>query len=304
MMSKYFDQARQAVGHSTQTAVGNRANVQEVLEVTAKSLGTPKETNQGILARCRTVQLPLSSDNPVIFPRNEFAAVALESYRALRTRLLRLQAAQKFRSVVLTSAAASEGKSLTTMNLALCCAQLHDFRVLVIDSDLRTGGLTRLFGQGAGPGLGNVLDGEAKYEDAILKTQNPNLFLLGAGMASHPAPELFSGKRWKDLMVWCGEQFQLVLVDSPPILAVADFEQIITACDGALVVVRALRTQRDMLRKAALRIDPKKLLGVIFNGAKINEQNEYMTGYITSAQGNDSTVQDSTQESEPAQVSR
>src|SRR5208282_4328246 len=142
MMSKYFDQARQMDSHSTQTVVGNRPNVQEVLEVTAKTFGPPKETTEGLLSRCRKVQLPLSSESPVIFPRNDFAAMSLESYRALRTRLLRLQAAQRFRSVVLTSAAASEGKTLTTMNLALCCAQVRDFRVLVVDSDLRTCGLT------------------------------------------------------------------------------------------------------------------------------------------------------------------
>jgi len=303
MMSKYFDQARQTDSHAAHEAVGNRVKVQEVLEETVKSYGNPKDTAEGLLSRCRRVQLPVSSDSPVIFPGNDFAAVALESYRALRTRLLRLQGAQKFRSVVLTSATTTEGKTLTTMNLALCCAQVHDFRVLVVDSDLRTCGLSRLFGQPAGPGLGNLLDGEARYEDAILRTQNPNLFLLGAGMASHPAPELFSGKRWKELMLWCSEQFQLILVDSPPILAVADFEQIINACDGALVVVRALQTQRDMLRKAALRIDPKKLLGVIFNGAKASGQNPYMAGYAMAPQGTDNRAQDSPQETETTHVS-
>src|SRR5439155_7493639 len=194
----------------------------------------------------------LSSRSPVLFPRNDFAAAGLEAYRALRGRLLRLQAAQRFHSVVLTSAAAADGKTLTTMNLALCCAQVPDFRVLVVDSDLRTCGLSRLFGQPEGPGLGNILEGTAKYEEAILRTQNPNLFLVGAGTPGLPAPELFSGNKWKEFMVWCSRHSSLILVDSPPVVAVADFEQIINACDGALVVVRALQTHRDMLRKAAL----------------------------------------------------
>jgi protein-tyrosine kinase len=301
-MSKYFDHARQTNGNSTQDAIANRADVQQVLEVTAQSYGQPKETSEGLLSRCRSVQLPITSDNPVIFPRNDFAAIALESYRALRARLLRLQAVQRFRSVVLTSAAAADGKTLTTMNLALCCAQVQDFRVLVIDSDLRTCGLTRLFCQAETPGLGNILDGSAKYEDAILRTQNPNLFLVGGGIPSHLAPELFSGKRWKEFMVWCTGQFSLILVDSPPVLAVADFEQIINACDGVLVVVRALQTQRDQLRKAALRIDPKKLLGIVYNGAQVSAQSEYMTGTTTVPQATSSNVSPSSRESDAAQT--
>lgn len=304
-MSKYFDQARQIEGSTTQTVVGNRADVHEVLEGTAKSFSTPRETQENILSRCRKVQLPMSSESPVIFPKNEFAAMALESYRALRGRLLRLQANQRFRSVVLTSAAAADGKTLTTMNLALSCAQVQDFRVLVVDSDLRTCGLSRLFRQTEGPGLGNILEGEAKYEEAILRTQNPNLFLLAAGMPSHLAPELFSGKRWKDFMGWASSQFSLVLVDSPPVLAVADFEQIINACDGTLVVVRAQQTQREMLKKAALRIDPKKLLGVVFNGAKVTGENDYMyAGPKASAQVKSSKAPEPAEEAEPAQTAQ
>lgn len=303
-MSKYFDQARQADGYSTPTAVRNTTAVQEVLEETTKSLVPAREVSEGFMGRCKSVQLPVASDRPVIFPRNDFAAVALESYRALRTRLLRLQTVQRFRSVVLTSAAAAEGKTLTTMNLALCLAQVPDFRVLVVDSDLRTCGLTRLFAQPDGPGLGNILEGNAKYEDAILRTQNPNLFLLGAGTPSSPAPELFSGKRWKDLIAWCSTQFQMILVDSPPVLAVADFEQIISACDGTLVVVRALQTQREMLRKAALRIDAKKLLGVVFNGARTTEQTEYQYGYGSASKGSDGKANGATQDLEPAKISR
>jgi len=189
------------------------------------------------------------------------------------------------------------------MNLALCLAQVPDFRVLAVDSDLRTCGLTRLFGQPEGPGLGNILEGNAKYEEAILRTQNPNLFLLGAGTPTSPAPELFSGKRWKDLIAWCSTQFQLILVDSPPVLAVADFEQIISACDGTLVVVRALQTQREMLRKAALRIDAKKLLGVVFNGSRITEQSEYMAGYSSASRGAESKANNSSQEPESAKIS-
>jgi len=280
-MSKYFDSTRHADNRIGARSASNPVEVQEMLEVVTEATGAVKGMPVSRLEGCRKLRLPTSSDSRLIFPRNDIAAAALESYRALRTRLLRLQSAQGLRSIVTTSAMAGEGKTLTTMNLALCCAQLHDFRVLVIDSDLRTHGLTHLVGNPPGPGLGDILSGLKNYDDAIQSTDNPNLFVLTGGSSSTPAPELFARSQWKELMGWCGETFRLVLVDSPPVLMVADFEQIVGACDGVLVVVRALQTPREMLKRMALRVDPKKLLGAVFNGAASDEENYYVMGYTS-----------------------
>jgi capsular exopolysaccharide synthesis family protein len=283
-MSKYFDQSRQGDDRSARRNGFKAVNVEEVFDVVTKAGAEDAgDISDSRLSRCRKMRLPNSSDKPLIFPRTDISAVALESYRALRTRLLRLQGTNGVRSVVLTSAMAGEGKTLTTANLALCCAQLHEMRVLVIDGDLRTSGLTKLLGDPEGPGLGDVLSGQVDFQDAIQATDNPNLYVLGAGNCSMPAPELFSRTQWKDLIGWCGEIFRVVLVDSPPVLPVADFEQIISACDGVLVVVRALRTNREMLKRTALRVDPKKLLGVVFNGADPEEQAYYSIGHTTPA---------------------
>jgi Mrp family chromosome partitioning ATPase len=124
----------------------------------------------------------------------------------------------------------------------------------------------------------------AQLENAIFVTEQPNLYFLGAGSLSKPAPELYAGDRWRQLVGWCSETFQLVLVDSPPILPLADFEQIASGCDGVLVVVRAHKTQRDSLQKAVRRIDHNKLLGAVFNSADVENEGHYRS-YLTGNEG-------------------
>jgi polysaccharide biosynthesis transport protein len=256
-----------------------QADLNRVLQEVTESVVVPETKRETALSGCRKLRLPSGNHQPLLLSRSDIPAAAMESYRALRTRLMRMQENQGLRSVILSSAVAREGKTLTSINLALSCSRLNNYRVLVIDTDLRTRGLSRLIGDPAGPGLSEILAGEAEYEDAIMSTDTPNLFVLGAGSHSGQAPELYSGNQWKELMNWCVENFRLVIVDSPPILPVADFEQIVGACDGVLIVVRAYQTQRDLLKKISGRIDQKKLIGVILNGIPATDTSEYGKGY-------------------------
>jgi Mrp family chromosome partitioning ATPase len=91
---------------------------------------------------------------------------------------------------------------------------------------------------------------------------------LPAGTATVPPPELFAGPRWKEFIGWASECFNLVLVDTPPILSVADFELIASGCDRTLLVVRARRTPRETLERALEKLDRKKLMGTIFNATE------------------------------------
>jgi polysaccharide biosynthesis transport protein len=270
------------VDRSTPSTTTKQADLNRVLQEVTESVVIPATKRESHLSACRKVRLPAGDDQPLLLSRADNPAPAMESYRALRTRLMRMQENQGMRSVILSSAVAREGKTLTSMNLALSCSRLNNYRVLVIDSDLRTRGLSRLIGNPAGPGLSEILAGEAEYQDAIMATDSANLFVLGAGAHSGQAPELYSGTQWKDLMSWCVENFRLVIVDSPPILPVADFEQIVGACDGVLIVVRAYQTQRDLLKKIAGRVDQKKLIGVILNGIPATDTSEYGKGYSAS----------------------
>ena len=226
------------------------------------------------------VQISRESER-VFFPDNGTtpAPPALEGYRSLRTRLLRLQVKRNFRTVAISSAGKGEGKTLTTLNLALCCAQLPEYPVLVIDGDLRGRGLSRLLGNPDVPGLSEMLAGQATRDDIVLATDIPNLYVVGAGNDATPPPELFARAAWKEFAAWCKESFDLVLIDAPPVLPLADFELISGASESVMMVVRARVAQRDMLEKALAHIDPAKLLGATFNSVDHTDGFSYKYDY-------------------------
>jgi len=209
---------------------------------------------------------------------------AAELLRMVRTRLLRAQATQRFRSVVITSASPSEGKTLTAANLGLCCVQVANLRVLLVDADLRTGGLSSLLHLPQGVGLADILAGNASYDQAVTTTDVSRLHIVGAGECDLPQAELLAGPRFREFLVWAASRYDLVLVDSPPVLAVADYELIASACDKIITVVLTRRTKRALLEKALKLIDPEKRVGTILNASAPPKSDSY-SGYAYYGQG-------------------
>jgi capsular exopolysaccharide synthesis family protein len=267
-MSKFFDQSVKSREVVTPLEETRQVEVPKRPEVVTLPKSPAAELGSSRLDGCRKVGLPLAEIMQAQFKGNESLEAVQESYRALRTRLLRLRSAQGLRSIAITSAVQGEGKTLTSLNLAMCCAQLHDMRVLLVDSDIRSKGLTRLIGWPSGPGLSDVLAGTSEPEKAILTTDLPNLHVLASGNPEIPPAELLASQRFQEFVGWCSETFKLVIFDSPPILNLTDAELITAACDGALMVVRAQQTRRDVLQKSANQLDPKKLLGIVYNAAE------------------------------------
>jgi capsular exopolysaccharide synthesis family protein len=227
---------------------------------------SPDEMAQPWLPDLPKILLPRDSTKPLITAASRYSKGALEAYKGLRARLLKSQANHEFRSVAVTSVGRSEGKTLTAFNLAFCCAQVENFTVLLIDSDLRTKSLTRLIGKLPPVGLADVMSGRASCEEAIVKTDEPNLYVMGAGSSDVPAPELFSTEKWSQVIRWSRSHFKMVLVDVLSIGAFADFELTAPECDGILVVVRARNTSREDLKMAVDQLDPAKLIGIVWNG--------------------------------------
>ncbi len=228
------------------------------------------------LENCRSMRLPHDQERSFLAAQyNPSMQAAVEAYRTLRTRLVKSQTEKGTRSLVLTSAEQGEGKTLTAMNLALCYANIQNWPVLLVDADLRSRGLSRLLGDPDSPGLGQILEANCPYQSAILATNIPNLYVLPAGLTSAAPPELFSNSAWTDFLGWCGESFRLVLLDSPPILDLADFELIAAPCESTMLVVRSRKTSRESLIRASATIDQKKLVGVVLNSADQCENANY-----------------------------
>ena len=277
-MSKYFNDTRKAQEWAAQEGAAD-LNAEQLLKTIREANAASAEVAGARLNHCRKLRLYQPPGMPIILSQRDAALqAAAESYRALRTRLLRLQSKEGVRSVVITSALGGEGKTLTAMNLALALCQLPEMRVLLIDGDLRTRRLTSLFGCPP-PGLAEVLAGKTSFEETFLATDLPNLYIMGAGTPSASPPELYAGPRWKESIGWASECFKLILIDSTPILPLSDFELISAACYGYLTVVRALTTQREALQKAARVGDPKKSLGVVLNSIETGAYANYYGPY-------------------------
>jgi capsular exopolysaccharide synthesis family protein len=175
---------------------------------------------------------------------------------------------------MLTSSVPAEGKTLTSLNLAASCAKLHNLRILLVDGDLRSRGLTRLLKMPDGPGLSDFL-GRKTTEKNVLPTEFENLFVLGAGSLNGQPSELFASPLWGEFIAWASQVYGIVIVDAPPIHTLSDAELISAGCDGVLMVVRALSTSRELAQKCVNRLDKRKLIGVVFNGIPSAPGSEY-----------------------------
>src|SRR5467141_136392 len=274
-MSKFFNETQKASQWAQQKLANQDLDVKEMLESLKQGSPPGMSSADTQLSQCRQVQVGNGNAPRLVLHQSEASRAALEAYRGLRTRLMRAQSKAGFKTIAITSSLRGEGKTLTTMNLGLCYAQLPQQRVLVIDGDLRTCGLTALLDHPGALGLAEVLAGKATLDEAIVATNQKNFFVLPAGTSSSPPPELFTGSHWQEHLGRCSELFEVVLIDTPPIIPLADFELISVACQGVVVVVRADYGQRETLQKSASSVDRKKLLGFVFNGAYANEKQYY-----------------------------
>src|SRR2546422_1980188 len=281
-MSKFFNETQKANQWTQQKLANQDMDVKEMLESLKQGPASGTQLADARLNECRQVHVGNGNGARLVLHQGEASRAALEAYRGLRTRLMRAQAKTGLKSIVVTSSLPGEGKTLTTMNLGLCYAQLPQQRVLVIDADLRTCGLTSMLDHPSTPGLAEVLAGEVTPDEAIVATDQKNLFVLPAGTVLSSPPELFTGTHWQEFIARCSELFKVILIDTPPILPLADFELISAACDGVLMVVRAHHGQRETLQKTARALDPKKLLGLVFNATDVSRKDYYGYGYGTS----------------------
>ena len=188
-----------------------------------------------------------------------------EQFRALRTRVLQAGERQQMRAFVVTSAGIAEGKTLTALNLAWLLAQTEGVRALIIDSDLRQPCATDYFGIDAKAGLSEVLGGEVRLEDAIVRLDPAGLYLLPGGAMRDDVAELLSGPSYARLLTDVRRMFDYVIIDAPPLGIFTDANVLISRADAALLVVRAGKTRYAALDKLLEQMPRERLLGVVLN---------------------------------------
>ena len=211
------------------------------------------------------------------------ASLAAEQYRSLRTRIKRAENGRAIRTIVITSPAKGDGKSLTAANLALTMAQEFQQRVLLIDGDLRRPTVHQLFGVNDGPGLADVLMGLADIDQALVSIPEHHLTVLPAGVPpGHPA-ELLGSAAMRRTLDTLRTRFDRILIDMPPVAPLADLHVVAPVADGILMIVRAGVTPKPAIEQALAGLDMTKVLGLVLNDSGDHRPDKYKYegyGYI------------------------
>lgn len=215
------------------------------------------------------------------FSPKQSSPVCSEQFRTLRAHLYRLKEKSSLRTLLMTSTLPGEGKTFVSLNLALAIARQHERRVLLIDADLRASRLHVRMGAPSAPGLSDYLSGQVDEFSMIQADPNVELFLVPAGKSTHDPSELLANGMMKGFLNQMSPIFDWIIVDAPPVLAVADAGIIAGFCDGVIVVVRAGKTPHDLV-KTTLQEFPRNLLGVVLNDANAGASygaDSYYAGY-------------------------
>ena len=193
-------------------------------------------------------------------------SITTEAYRMLRTTLLVAQAETSPKTLLFTSGMHGEGKTVTAVNTAAVLAQMG-VRVLVIDADLRCSACHTVLGVDNKAGLAEVLAGRWDPADVIRPTVSESLFILSSGAVPSNPAELVGSKQMRAVLAALQEQYDYILIDSPPVLLASDAMLLSTMVDGVVLVANAQRTPRQVVRDARTRLTcaRARILGVVLN---------------------------------------
>ncbi len=217
-------------------------------------------------------------------PKSEIA----EAYRALRTSILLSSAGHQPHTILVTSSLPQDGKSVTSINIAVVLAQ-QGKRVLIVDADLRRPSIQKCLGlaQKAVLGLSNVLTGGVSAEDAIVSTFQPNLYALLAGPMPPQPSELLSSDLMRELLEKWRGNYDHIIVDTPPILSVTDAVILSPTMDAVILVARSAQTTTTAIRRSLnlLYYAQARVLGVVMNAIDFKSPDYYYYYYSSSRYG-------------------
>jgi capsular exopolysaccharide synthesis family protein len=196
-----------------------------------------------------------------------------EQYRVLRSRILELMRKQRIRTLMISSAVGSEGKTTTSINLALALSQVQGIKVLLVDGDLRKAGIAEVLGVPYGTGLHDYLRAPGPLSDLLLQLTD-SLFLVPSGGVDQNSVELLHSAAMVTFVNEVRSNFDLIIFDTPPLFPMADARVTANLVDAVLFCVRAGKTSQTIVSEAIALIRPK-LIGTVLVGAKVRPGGSY-----------------------------
>lgn len=236
----------------------------------APKSATDNNAKQGLMVAASKEAVELITQSR---PQSQMA----ESYRALRTSLLLTSLGAPPKTILITSALPREGKTTTSINTAIVLAQ-KGTRVLLIDADLRRPSIHKALGLGHRTGLSNVLTGGATLQQATVRSSLlPTLYVLPAGTPPPNPAELMASGQMVDVLAELRDQYDHIVVDTPPTLSVTDAVVLSTKADAVVLVIRSSQTTKPALRRARdiLAQVNARVAGVLLNAVNLDSPDYY-----------------------------
>lgn len=221
---------------------------------------------------------------PAIRPQSRLVAYTeeysfgAEEFRLLSSRLKRLREQRPIKTLLVTSCAPGDGKTVSATNLAITLARSTSQKVLLLEGDLHHPGLCAMLGQYRRKGLAEYLQSRDPVKNFIYFVEGLDIWFLPGGIAKEPPLNLLQSDRLPELLNLCTSWFDWIVIDSPPLLPLADTSQLARVADGILLVVREGKTPKSLLKKAVETLDKPPLIGVVFNDTE-GEQHQYYGKY-------------------------
>lgn len=268
-MSRIFEALKQSgAGDIVQESVG------------AESAGLIQHTSveSRLLDDCATFELSTAPQARLVAVSDEHG-LAAEKIRVLATKLRHVSARRPLKRLLVTSSMKGEGKSIISANLAITLAKNAQARVLLVDGDLRQPTLDDKIGCNHGLNLANWWSDNTPVMKLIHKEKTLPLWFLPAGQFTSQPLELLQSTRFSELLNQLNELFDWIVIDSPPMIPLADSRVWAGVSDGVMLVVREKLTQVALLNQAIEAIEAKKLLGIVMNDTTISESRYFPSYY-------------------------
>lgn len=205
-----------------------------------------------------------------------------EQYKIIRTNLQSLRATRNLKAFAITSSIGGEGKTVTSVNLAIAMAHdLNDKKILLIDADMRKGKVAKYLGFNQTPGLCDILKGEVGPDATFVSPSIDNLTVIPSGKTPKNPAELLGSKKMAGLLESLKARFDYIFIDTPPVMPVTDSCLLGALTDGVILVIQAGRTQRDIIKHAEQRLlqAHANLLGYIMTNIEYHLP-QYLYRYV------------------------
>jgi len=226
--------------------------------------------------------------SPELVTFNYPRSTASESYRGIRTNILFSSAESAPQVILITSAGPQEGKTITTVNLAVTMAQA-DSKVIILDCDMRRPQIHKLFGIAKDHGVSNLLVGTSDAGGAIIHTRIPNLDVIPCGSIPPNPSELLGSTRMATLLDALRKDYAHILIDSPPSTAVTDAVVLSKSVDGVILVISAGHTAREIVKNGVAQFGAvgAHILGAVLNGVDMGRDGYHYYQYYYYYYGED-----------------